>query len=61
MDIASHVREPGQDLMGVNANGQTYGVSNQQGTPDLIAVVVDQGKTQGYVEQRELNCASAVT
>jgi hypothetical protein len=43
---------------GVNANGQTYGVSNQQGTPDLIAVVVDQGKTQGYVEQRELNCAS---
>jgi len=33
-------------------------VSNQQGTPDLIAVVVDQGKTQGYVEQRELNCAS---
>jgi hypothetical protein len=43
---------------GVNANGQTYGVSNQQGTPDLIAVVVDQGRTQGYVEQRELNCAS---
>jgi hypothetical protein len=43
---------------GVNASGETYGVSNQQGTPDLIAVVVDQGKTQGYVERSELNCAS---
>jgi hypothetical protein len=43
---------------GVNASGQTYGVSNQQGTPDLIAVVVDQGKTQGYVERSELDCAS---
>ena len=42
----------------VNANGETYGVSNQQGTPDLIAVVIDQGKTQGYVERHELNCAS---
>jgi hypothetical protein len=43
---------------GVNASGETYGVSNQQGTPDLIAVVIDQGKTQGYVERRELDCAS---
>jgi hypothetical protein len=43
---------------GVNASGQTYGVSNQQGTPDLIAVVIDQGKTQGYVKEGELNCAA---
>jgi len=42
---------------GVNASGETYGVTNQQGTPDLIAVVIDQGKTQGYVESSELNCA----
>jgi hypothetical protein len=43
---------------GVNANGETYGVHNQNGTPDLIAVVIDQGKTQGYVEASELNCAA---
>jgi hypothetical protein len=42
---------------GVNASGKTYGVQNQNGTPDLIAVVIDQGKTQGYVESSELNCA----
>jgi hypothetical protein len=43
---------------GVNASGETYGVANQHGTPDLIAVVVDRGKTQGYVERNQLNCAS---
>jgi hypothetical protein len=43
---------------GINASGETYGVQNQKGTPDLIAVVVDQGKTHGYVEASELNCAS---
>ena len=43
---------------GVNASGETYGVQNQNGTPDLIAVVIDHGKTQGYVESSELNCAS---
>lgn len=43
---------------GINASGQTYGVANQNGTPDLIAVIIDQGKTQGYVEASELNCAS---
>ena len=43
---------------GTNARGQTYGVQNQKGTPDLIAVVVDQGKTQGYVKAAELNCAA---
>jgi hypothetical protein len=43
---------------GVNAIGETYGVSNQQGTPDLIAVVIDGGKINGYVKESELNCAA---
>ena len=42
---------------GVNASGQTYGVQNQNGTPDLIAVVIDQGKAHGYIEVSEQNCA----
>jgi hypothetical protein len=47
-----------QTSWGINASGETFGVSNQQGTPDLIAVVIDQGKAQGYVVRRELDCAS---
>ena len=43
---------------GVNANGQTFGVQNQQGTPDLLAVVINQGEIHGYVESSELNCAA---
>jgi hypothetical protein len=43
---------------GTNASGQTFGVPNQNGTPDLIAVVVDQGKIQGYVKAADLNCAA---
>jgi hypothetical protein len=42
---------------GINASGETYGVSNQQGTPDLVAVIADQGNT-GYVKESELNCAA---
>ncbi len=42
---------------GINANGKTYGVHNQSGTPDLIAVIINQGSTNGYVEASELNCA----
>jgi hypothetical protein len=42
----------------INASGESYGVQNQNGTPDLMAVVVDQGKTQGYVKAAELNCAA---
>lgn len=38
---------------GVNANGKTYGVQNDQGTPDLIAVVATNGKT-GYVYATQL-------
>jgi len=43
---------------GVNASGETYGVRNQSGTPYLMAVVVDQGKIQGYVKSSDFNCAS---
>jgi hypothetical protein len=41
----------------VNASGETYGVANQTGTPDLIAVVIDNGNTHGYVKESDLNCA----
>ncbi len=41
---------------GVNAKGETYGVMNQQGTPDLIAA--DQGRTSGYIKASDMNCAS---
>ena len=43
---------------GTNANGQTYGVLNENGTPDLVAVIIDQGKVHGYVKESDLNCAS---
>jgi hypothetical protein len=43
---------------GINANGQTYGVSNQKGTPDLMSVVIDDGTKYGYVKKSDLNCAS---
>ena len=43
---------------GTNASGQTYGVPNKNGTPDLVAVIIDQGKVQGYVKASDLNCAS---
>ncbi|HEY5266871.1 MAG TPA: hypothetical protein VIJ40_08670 [Acidimicrobiales bacterium] len=43
---------------GVNANGETYGVTNQNGTPDLVAVVFNHGNTHGYVKESDLNCAA---
>ena len=43
---------------GVNASGETYGVPNQNGTPDLIPVAINQGSTHGYVKESDLNCAS---
>jgi hypothetical protein len=33
-------------------------VPNLNGTPDLIAVTIDQGKVQGYVKASDLDCAS---
>lgn len=44
----------------VNANGQTYGVENSQGTPDLLAVVATNG-LQGYVETTALDAADGTT
>jgi hypothetical protein len=41
-----------------NANGQTYGVRNKTGMPDLEAVSFDSGKRQGYVKASDLDCAS---
>ncbi len=43
---------------GVNASGETYGVVNQHGTPDLVAVIINQGSTHGYVKESDLNCAA---
>jgi hypothetical protein len=38
---------------GVNASGQTYGVQNQHGTPDLVAVTATNHRT-GYVYAHQL-------
>jgi len=43
-----------------NARGQTYGVMNRNGSPDLVAVVINQGRLQGYVKASDLNCASGL-
>jgi hypothetical protein len=43
-----------------NARGETYGVMSQGGLPDLVAVVIDRGKLQGYVTASDLNCASGL-
>lgn len=45
---------------GVNANGQTYGVANDNGTPDLIAAIATNGKT-GYVYARDLEQPAPTT
>jgi hypothetical protein len=42
--------------MGYQCECQGCGVQNQNGTPDLIAVLTHQGKS-GYVKAAELNCA----
>jgi hypothetical protein len=42
---------------GVNASGETYGVTNQNGTPDLVAVVFNDGNSHGYVKESDLKCA----
>ncbi|MCK0112636.1 WS/DGAT domain-containing protein [Ornithinimicrobium sp. F0845] len=41
---------------GVNAKGETYGVENVNGTPDLLAVVAINGR-QGYAYVSEMNAA----
>jgi hypothetical protein len=39
---------------GVNASGQTYGVQNRRGTPDLLAVIATNHRA-GYVYAHQLN------
>lgn len=41
-------------VWGVNASGQTYGVQNQHGIPDLIAVIATNHRS-GYVYANQLN------
>ena len=38
----------------MNADGLTFGVANDEGTPDLVAVIATNGKT-GYVYAKDLN------
>jgi hypothetical protein len=42
---------------GTNARGETYGVANAHGFPDLVAVVFNKGKGEGYAKWKDLNCA----
>lgn len=41
---------------GVNANGETYGVENENGSPDLLAVTATNGES-GYARVAEMNAA----
>lgn len=43
---------------GVNAHGQTYGVRDKNGTPDLQAVEMAGNTGVGYVKSSDLACAS---
>ena len=40
-----------------NGHGETYGVPNVYGFPDLIGVVFNNGRGSGYVKSTDLNCA----
>ena len=42
---------------GVNADGNTYGVQNENGIPDLIAVAATNGREDGYVKRADLEAA----
>lgn len=44
---------------GINTHGQTYGVTNAHGTPDLIAVIATNGRT-GYAYAAQLQQADPV-
>ncbi|WP_269938570.1 peptidase M56 family protein [Arthrobacter sp. HY1533] len=52
---ASYVRQTTTEW-GTNARGESYGVQNGNGTPDLIAVVASNGKV-GYARSAELDNA----
>jgi hypothetical protein len=44
----------------INANGQTYGVANEHGTPDLVAVLATDGQL-GYAFAAEIADADGTT
>lgn len=50
--VATYSRVTDTDW-GVNADGLTYGVENDRGTPDLVAAIASNGKV-GYVYSRDL-------
>jgi hypothetical protein len=45
---------------GTNADGLTYGVQNDKGTPDLVAVIATNGKL-GYAYNRDLQMPEPTT
>jgi hypothetical protein len=45
---------------GINASGQTYGVINHHGTPDLVSAVASNGRA-GYVYANQLNAPAPKT
>ncbi|MFC8524865.1 peptidase M56 family protein [Pseudarthrobacter sp. NPDC057230] len=45
---------------GANANGDTYGAENDNGSPDLVAVIATNG-TQGYAYRTDLDDANGTT
>ncbi|WP_125609975.1 peptidase M56 family protein [Specibacter cremeus] len=45
---------------GVNVNGESYGVQNEHGVPDLVAVVASNGRN-GYVRRSEMEDADGTT
>lgn len=40
-----------------NALGETYGVANVHGFPDLIAVIFGNGEGTGFIKSTDMNCA----
>ena len=43
---------------GINSHGQTYGVMDSHGIPDLIAVGIPRNGVQGYVKASDNRCAT---
>jgi len=54
--LAAEYADDTATAWGVNSDGQTYGVPNSRGTPDLIAAVATNGQ-QGYIYATQLQAA----
>jgi hypothetical protein len=52
-ELAAHYVNSETLPWSVNADGQTYGVVNDNGTPDLVAAIATNG-TEGYVHREDL-------